>query len=314
MLSPSPFVRRALACVSVTTLSFLIATLWLARTPAPHARSAGQPLAPTGSPESPSFTPAELLADLAPGAALETTAAASLEALARENPDRALALARGLLRARPEHAETLSSELAGALMLAGAFPAAFELASTGPASTRADVLNTVLRSWAETDPAQARELADLLRENGVAGNVFAGLATGWALADPAGAARYAAQLPPGEHRALALQAALNQWASRDPAAVANWLPRLGNRAESESAFATLITRTDAGCRPTSTALAWAERITDAELRRTALAHVIREWFEQDPSAASRYTEATPAFTAEQRHELASSFTTRGHDG
>ncbi len=120
---------------------------------------------------------------------------------------------------------------------------------------------------------------------------------------------HALALTPGPARAALLDEALARWTLLDPAAVADWiLVHLTDAAEFDRAAALLVRSTDTIHRPTATALAWAESLADPDRRLAALAHVLREWDEQDPAAVEAYLAASPALTPAQRRELVAALT------
>jgi hypothetical protein len=227
---------------------------------------------------------------------------AVLEGAAKQ-PALAVRLASELLIDQPELAADCGTAFVGALIRREAFGAALEFARSGPNELRPAWLATLFGAWAEREPAFARELATLFGTQGGAGPAFQSVVEHWATANPAAAAAYAMDLPPGPARSAALQASVPRWAVCDPEAVVAALPRLTGPAERDTALAAIVSGTDAVNRPTQTALAWSEAITDPALRQRALAHVLLEWAQSDPAAAESYVSTATHLSAAEREAL-----------
>jgi hypothetical protein len=233
----------------------------------------------------------------------------NLEQLAQE-PSQAAAIASRLMAEYSGHAEEIGTIVIGALVRASAYGPALELAQSGPEAGRTGWITLVLIHWTKNHPEDAEFITSQLREKGVTAEAFSLVTKSWATAAPAQLARYALSLPPGEHRSIALDTVLDPWIQQDPAAVATWMPQLANPFERDQALSHLVARTDNAFRPTSQALAWAESIENPELRRTALASIVREWSGQDSAAATHYIETSSTFNQDQRHQLITSLTPR----
>jgi len=230
----------------------------------------------------------------------------TLEQLAQE-PAQAVAIARRLMAEFPNHASEIGTIVIGALLRASAYLPALELAQSGPEAGRTEWITLVLTHWAQNRPEDAELITEQLREKGVTAETFSLVTKSWAASTPAQLARYAMTLPPGEYRSISLGAVLDPWIQQDPAAVSPWLNRLADPAERDQVLSRLVTRTDNTFRPISQALAWAESISSSELRQATLASVVREWFGQDPAAATRYIDSCSAFNQTQRQQLLASF-------
>lgn len=228
-----------------------------------------------------------------------------LERLA-ENPQDAVLIGRRLMAECPDQAADIGTILVGALVRGGAYESALELAQDGPSANRPEWIAMTLSNWTQSRPQDAELISDVLREKNVTPELFGSVVKSWASTTPAQAGRYAASLPPGPYRNAALQTVVDPWILQDPAGVASWWPQLADQAERDQALSRLIARTDSVFRPTEQALAWSELIRDPDLKRTALAAVVREWFAKNPEAAKRYVESSPAFSSEQRAQLLSS--------
>lgn len=231
----------------------------------------------------------------------------ALEQLAQD-PVQAVSLARRLMAEFTNQSTDIGTIIIGALLRAAAFSPALELAQNGPEASRAGWITLVLINWTQNRPEDAELITEQLRENSVTAETFSLVTKSWATSAPTQLARYALTLPPGEYRSIAIGSVLDPWIQQDPAGASSFLAQTTNPAEHDQVLSRLATHTDNAFRPTGQALAWAEAIGNDALRKEALAHVVREWFGQDPAAATRYIEASPAFSQTQRHQLIASFT------
>ncbi|MFT3783404.1 MAG: hypothetical protein QM790_15440 [Nibricoccus sp.] len=257
--------------------------------------------------ESPSDAILRLARSAPPGDARFLSA---LESLAKD-PDQAAALTLRLMADCPERSEEIGTVVIGALVRGAAYNKALELAAAaGPQENRSEWIILVLRNWTQNRPEDAELITDLLREQNASSEAFDLVARSWATSAPAQLGRYLLALPAGDYRATALNAVVEPWILQDPGAVARWLPQLGDTAERDTVVSRLVARTDTVLRTTEQALGWAETIQSPELRREALASVLREWNAQDPFGAQRYLNSSPLFSVAQKQELVASFSTR----
>ena len=110
-------------------------------------------------------------------------------------------------------------------------------------------------------------------------------------------------MPPVGQRNAAFYAALENWILNDPEAAAGWIIHLADPRDFDRGAALLVIHTDTLQRPTALALTWAEDLADPALRRCALLHVLREWSQENPSAALRYAGSAPSLSPEERAAL-----------
>lgn len=115
-------------------------------------------------------------------------------------------------------------------------------------------------------------------------------------------------LPAGPEHDVAFVAAIEPWILNDPAAASVWIVRIAAAHDFDLAAALLVLHTDQLHRSTAVALTWAEDLADPALRLGALAHVLREWAQQDPAAPLRYIERTPTLSPRDRAALRTALT------
>jgi hypothetical protein len=308
---------RLLACASVVALAAALGWWRSQRPTAEHAQLATlaiatdvagakiDPAAPCNTDLDAAFT--AIVTRVHASSSGDAALMSELETLA-DSPAKALAIGRRLMSEFPERAAEIGTILIGALVRASAHTAALELAQNGPEAHRVEWITLVLSHWVQSRPDEANLIVDVLREQGIGANIFAQVTQGWAASAPEQLARYATVLSPGEYRSIAFKAALDPWVLQNPAAVARWLSQLAEPSERDQALCCLVTRTDTAFRQTNQAILWAEAINNADLRRTALAQVIREWFGRDPGNAGNYLLTSPAFNPDQCQTLIASFT------
>ena len=229
---------------------------------------------------------------------------AALEGAAKQ-PERATRLARDFFRDEPDRISDCGTALLGALVRDGAFASALDFLGDAPVSERGEWHTMLFSAWAQREPAFAAELAGLFSAKGLGGRAFESVFQSWATAAPADAWRFAVKLPTGSARAAAIGAIFPRWALQDPDGLSAALPLIAEPAEHDTASVALVCSTDSANRPTSNALTIAEGIQDLEMRRRALAHVLLEWTQTDPSAVAQYIADNPALSSSDREALLS---------
>ena len=227
---------------------------------------------------------------------------ATLTGAARQ-PDLAVEIGRELLAEDPDAGSAYGMALIGALGRAGNFSSAMEFLKAAPADTRTDWISLTFNLWAQSNPDEAAKAFATFTEPKEHAAAFPALVSGWAAGNPAGLANYAAALPPGDDRIHALNAALTGWCLQDPAAAGEWLNSLPPDPEFDKAIALLVTGTDSVNRSPEVAISWVAGITDPELRRDSLLHVMREWAKTDSAAAWDYFKNLSWFTESERESL-----------
>ena len=221
---------------------------------------------------------------------------------AAAQPEIALQIGREFLAQDTEDENGYSSIVVSALAAAGKFETALAFANEAPADSRALWLSNIFRRWSESSPEAAVKALGALNEKGSHDTAFRGLVEGWATSNPSGLAEYAVKLPPGDERAHALSAALDNWSMQDPASAGEWLNDLPASPELDQAIAGLIARTDRVNRSPEVAVSWVESISDLNLRRETLIHVMQEWVQAEPAAAWKYFKEITWLNDTQRDE------------
>ncbi len=219
------------------------------------------------------------------------------------NPEMALEIGRELLAHDSVAGNTYGAILIGALSSAGQFEAALKFANENSPLSDPDWFKTTFARWARSNPKDALKALDLISSPPMRDAAFQALVDGWVSRDHAGLADYAVSLPPGNDRTLALNSAMNQWCLQDPASLGEWLNGLPSSPELDQIIASLVTRTDTVNRSSEVAMSWVEGIDDPAVRRAALLHVMKEWTQNDPTAAWKYFSGVSWLNDSERSEI-----------
>jgi hypothetical protein len=144
--------------------------------------------------------------------------------------------------------------------------------------------------WIKTQPEELR--------NSAGGRV----SEAWAETDPQAATHFAAaaEIPGAEP---ILQNSFSKWLATDSAAAIAWLAASPNKKEIDpllNEVATMPTQTNGQVK---TALSWAERIQDTELRLNAVTSILSAFKQKDSAAAEVYLQDVTYLTNEQRTRL-----------
>jgi hypothetical protein len=223
-------------------------------------------------------------------------------------PEVALQIGRDLVAADPETGGAYGMTLIASLSRESEFNEALEFLKDAPEESRADWAGAMFQLWGQSKPEDAVKALESLADD-VQGKAFDALVSGWAVTSPDTLADYAMKLPSKEERAQALGAAVDSWCLRDPVGMSEWMNDLPQSPALDEATALMVKRTDSLERVPEVAMSWVAGITDAELRRESLQHVVHEWAQTDAAAAKKYIEAAPWIDAGQRQEILQSFST-----
>jgi hypothetical protein len=235
----------------------------------------------------------------------ESRRVANLEVVlqgAAAQPEVAVEIGRDFLAHDASDENGFSLVLLSALLRTGNFQAALTFANESAPNSRALWLSAVFRHWGENSPEDAAKALNTLEQKESHDAAFQALVTGWAVRNPSGLADYAIKLPPGEERTRALGKALDNWSMQDPASAGEWLNDLPASPELDQAIAGLIARTDRVNRSPEVAMSWVESISDLNLRRDTLIHVMQEWAQAEPAAAWKYFKEITWLNDAQRDE------------
>ncbi len=219
---------------------------------------------------------------------------------AAKTPAQAVELVRELLARNSDQGPSCAAMLIGSLSRAGEFQSALGLLNDLPASLRSNDVRGIFDLWGQTQPGEAARALDAISDAAIRASAFTAMIEGWSRKDPGALADYALTQAAGEERLRALEMAIERWTLIDPAAMAAWLGRSADESTRDFGAATMLLRTDQVNRGTETAMAWVETIRDPELRLVALAHVTREWAQQNRGEAEQYLRVTDKLDDTQR--------------
>ncbi len=143
---------------------------------------------------------------------------------------------------------------------------------------------TVLAGFPPAELPAAWNYATSLPEGASRNNVMVTFATGIANSDPAQAATFALQIPDGPSADKAVGAIAETWVEQAPQAFTVWLTGLPAGEARDMAVAKLVDSPQTVKNPADV-LAWANTVTDPEVRAKQLNTVLTTWMARDSTAA-----------------------------
>jgi len=219
------------------------------------------------------------------------------------NPEEAVHMANNLMQQNGGEASSYGSRLIDALVDAGNFAVATQLAAGGTGSVQRSLwMAEAYSKWAELQPAQAAQAANAITDPAARSDALHGVVGGWASTDPAGLTQFLVQLPASDDRGQMIGQGLENWARLDPTAVANWMNQHGNDLGTDIDKGMQSIATVAELKP-DVAVAWAEGIIDPTLRSQALNDVLRNWVANDLQAAKTYFDNTQNLLPADRQQI-----------
>ena len=218
----------------------------------------------------------------------QNTRSIVLSALARRDPDKALAHARAIKNAGQRRG-ALSSLIH---VIAATDPrralAVFQSLGSNMDSYQ---LQNIFSTWAANDPAEAFAAAAGLRKPNDRSRALTNALQSWAAADPAAAHAAALGLPEGQARSQGLQSVLAAWAGEDPRsayAAASALTEGRDRTQALQSVFSAWAYADP-----QAAHAAASALPEGRSRTQAISNVIQAWASKDPGGALAATLALP---------------------
>lgn len=177
--------------------------------------------APSNSPEHPKSPAAALLSR---HGFLDTPAASpSIETLAIEDPESAIAFTRQRAREDALNARAVGYAFISALQQAGEFDRAANYAITDASAFRRDLLIASYHEWGRQQPDLAVSSALRVSDAATRQIVLESALSGWAHTDAEGLAGFALNLPDGPEKSAALTKAMRAWLNEDPWKAGDWI-------------------------------------------------------------------------------------------
>ena len=173
-----------------------------------------------------------------------------------------------------------------------------------PASQRDECLPLVSAIWAATDHSEAWRETFSVDEPGVRQSCQIAVLRNGSDGRLRDLADLAGTLADGAVREAMLGEIVSRWALQDPSALFAWpgLASLSTAVRDEAARS-LVIQGDGLNRSPAVAGAWAETITEPELRSIAMEAAAREWFEADPEAAVEFVQLSPHLDGAHRASI-----------
>jgi len=183
-------------------------------------------------------------------------------------------------------------------------PAQLELMGRELGNRYGGVPNVIFSAGGEATP----HYIDVERVNAMGRGLKEGCAGRvWAETDPRAAAGYAASFPSGPLRQQVITASVSVWISQDLPAAAAWINRFQPGPDFDSVVAQIARAPALIDTDTSTALNWAESISDDAGRSQCISLILAHWAERDPVAVVQYVTNTLALSSDQRIALLAHF-------
>lgn len=172
--------------------------------------------------------------------------------------------------------------------------------------------DTIASLWGTYEPEKAAAWALTLPAESIARDrSLVNLGQNWAENDPEAAADFALTQPPGAERNNLLTQVLTAWLDLEPARVAAWMNAYLDDPALDNAKVVLARRPETAGATPSVALAWAQSITDPNVREYSVNAVVAEWAGRDLWSAMDYLYNSPELPSEMRDKLIHSLTQLG---
>lgn len=175
-----------------------------------------------------------------------------------------------------------------------------------PAAQRDECLPLVSAIQAATDPRGAWQATLSIAESGLRQTCLIAVLRSGSDACLPDLAEMAATFPDAALREAMLREVVSRWALQDPCGLFAWpeLAVLPATVRDEAARC-LVIQGDRLNRSPAVAGAWAETIEEPQLRTAAMEAAAREWFAEDPAAASEFVRHSPRLDDARRASILS---------
>ncbi|HET7625688.1 MAG TPA: hypothetical protein VFM25_10535 [Verrucomicrobiae bacterium] len=217
--------------------------------------------------------------------------------------DIAVEMARELLGKNPDAGNVCASMLAGMLGAEGRFETAFGLVAEMSGDSKANSMAALFKRWGAEQPEDALKTLGMVSNEELRKSAYQAALNGWSENNYSSLAAYAMTLPSGAARDQALIAAVKNWSLQDPAGLGAWLNALPRGPEFDFGASMMIHKTDNANRSPELAAGWVESISDPDLRRISLEHLVNQWVRIDPVAARQYFLNSTWISATQRNQI-----------
>lgn len=226
-----------------------------------------------------------------------------LETIGRSEPRSALSYAQKFADSRHEMRKDIYLAAITGITQAGAYSVATEFLEhldIEPA-IKGELISFVASSWGVYEPQAAMQWLSKQPQELRAG-AASRLSESWADVDPQGATNYAASVPSPESDP-ALQQSFSKWLATDSAAATAWLAAEPDQKNLDPLLSEVATQPELVNSQVKTALSWAERVTDPELRLSTVTTILSAFKQRDSRAALAYLQEITFLTDAERSQL-----------
>lgn len=168
-------------------------------------------------------------------------------------------------------------------------------------SLKGSALDRVAGSYVNKDPEAAAAWAAQFASADYGARVIEEIGDEWAERNPEASVGWLSTLPEGDGRNQGTYSAFREWAQRDAMAASEHLATMENSPARDHAVSGLA-RTIAGRDPES-AIAWADSISEPEMRTSTLTRTAQEWFRRDRTAVTEWLPTSGLSTEAQEQIL-----------
>ena len=226
-----------------------------------------------------------------------------LESIGRHEPQTAITYAEKYADTRRELRKDIYLSVLNGITQAGAYQVAASFVDhlDIESAIKAELVNYLAAAWGTYEPEAAMQWIKTQPEE-LKSSAGGRLSEAWAESDPQGATHFAAatEVPDAEP---ILQNSFSKWLAADSAAATAWLAAAPNKKELDPLLNEVATMPAQTNGQVKTALSWAERIQDPELRLNTVTSILSAFKQRDSATAATYLEDITYLTDEQRARL-----------
>ena len=226
-----------------------------------------------------------------------------LESIGRHEPQTAITYAEKYADTHRELRKDIYLSALNGITQAGAYQAAASFVDhlDIESAIKAELVNYLAAAWGTYEPQAAMQWIKTQPEE-LKSSAGGRLSEAWAESDPQGATHFAAAAETPDAEPI-LQNSFSKWLAADSAAATAWLAAAPNKKELDPLLNEVATMPAQTNGQVKTALSWAERIQDPELRLNTVTSILSAFKQQDSAAAAAYLQDITYLTDEQRVRL-----------
>lgn len=226
-----------------------------------------------------------------------------LEVIGTHEPRIAVSYAEKFVAAHRELRKDSYMSLLAGITQAGAYNLAIDVLShlEIEPETKTELTNRVVSAWAAYEPQAAMQWV-MAQPEELKAMVMEPLGESLSDADPQAAVNFAASLS-GSARESLLLPAFKKWLSTDVAAASSWLASAQLNKDFDPVISELATQPTTNNGQVKSALAWAGKIQNPELRIATTVSILSAFKQKDPGTAAAYLHELSYLSDTERAQL-----------